>query len=61
MAAAEDKSGDNMKSLGWKFLNKETFGNGMEFKLMQVDFSKKNLISTLKSAIPINRYKKKPR
>ncbi|XP_039432568.1 6-phosphofructo-2-kinase/fructose-2,6-bisphosphatase isoform X5 [Culex pipiens pallens] len=28
MAAAEDKSGDNMKSLGWKFLNKETFGNG---------------------------------
>lgn len=33
MAAAEDKTGDNMKSLGWKFLNKETFGNGMEFKL----------------------------
>lgn len=41
MAAAEDKSGDNMISLGWKFLNKETFGNGMEFKLIQIDFSKK--------------------
>lgn len=27
-APAEDKNNDNMKSLGWKFLHKETFGIG---------------------------------
>lgn len=53
MAASEEKANDNMKSLGWKFLNKETFGNGMKLKLSFCQFQQpKFLISTPEKCNP---------
>lgn len=65
-APAEDKNNDNMKSLGWKFLHKETFGIGTacfceclmsekecQSSLILSRFSYQNYVHTTKKTIEV--------